>query len=208
MGWRSVVFNDESRFCLYASDWRTRVRRRPCERHLPDCICPRHTGPISGFLVWGPLVTTRDYILCFCRVKWTVPATLHKLLTPCYTMCSTWKWCAFQWDNARPLKAAATQRALRGVQKLPWPARTPDLSPIEHVWDTRSGNLLFLQNLPQPLPDRYNVWKMLGKIYRRMTFGIFMTVCIWEYTTACCQGVHFVLMWLLGHHVLWHVCFI
>ena len=27
----------------------------------------------------------------------------------------------------------ATQRALRGVQQLPWPARSPDLSPIEHV---------------------------------------------------------------------------
>ena len=29
---------------------------------------------------------------------------------------------------------AAMQHALRCVQ-LPWPARFPDLSPIEHVWD-------------------------------------------------------------------------
>ena len=27
------------------------------------------------------------------------------------------------------------QHALHGVQQLPWPARSPDLSPIEHVWD-------------------------------------------------------------------------
>ena len=32
----------------------------------------------------GPSVTTRGYIWCFSRVKWTVSATLHKLLTPCY----------------------------------------------------------------------------------------------------------------------------
>ena len=67
--WRSVFFNDESRFCLYASDGRTRLRRRPGERHLPECIQPPHTGPISGLTVWGPSVTTRGHIWCFCRVK-------------------------------------------------------------------------------------------------------------------------------------------
>ena len=36
--WRSVVFSDESRFCLYASGGRTSVRRRPGNHHLPDCI--------------------------------------------------------------------------------------------------------------------------------------------------------------------------
>ena len=29
--------------------------------------------------------------------------------------------------------AAATQNALCGVQQLPWPAKAPDLSPIEHI---------------------------------------------------------------------------
>ena len=41
----------------------------------------------------------------------------------------------FQQDNVHPYTAAATQRALHGVQQLPWLARSPDLSPIEHVWD-------------------------------------------------------------------------
>ena len=40
--WCSVVSSDESRFCLYASDGRIRVRRRPSQRHLPKCIRPRH----------------------------------------------------------------------------------------------------------------------------------------------------------------------
>ena len=39
----------------------------------------------------------------------------------------------FQQNNARSLTDAATQRALHGVQQLPRPARTPDLSPIEHI---------------------------------------------------------------------------
>ena len=47
----------------------------------------------------------------------------------------------FQQDNARLHTAAATQRALRGVQQLPWPERSPDLSPIEHVWDMMKREL-------------------------------------------------------------------
>ena len=40
----------------------------------------------------------------------------------------------FQQDNARSHTAAAKQRALSGVQKLSWPTRSPDLSPIDYVW--------------------------------------------------------------------------
>ena len=47
----------------------------------------------------------------------------------------------FQHNNARPYTAAATQRALRGVQQLPWPARSPDLSPIEHISDMMKREL-------------------------------------------------------------------
>ena len=47
-----------------------------------------------------------------------------------------------------------------------------------------SRNLLFLQNLPQPLPNCKNGFKMLGTIYLRMTFGSFMTICMWEYMPA------------------------
>ena len=37
--------------------------------------------------------------------------------------------------------APATQRVLRGAHQWPWPARTTDLSPIEHVWDMMKWEL-------------------------------------------------------------------
>ncbi|GFW20317.1 transposable element Tcb2 transposase [Trichonephila clavipes] len=41
----------------------------------------------------------------------------------------------FQQDNARPLTARIAQDFLLLFQTLPWLARSPDLSPVEHVWD-------------------------------------------------------------------------
>ncbi|GFT92947.1 transposable element Tcb2 transposase [Trichonephila clavipes] len=41
----------------------------------------------------------------------------------------------FQQDNARPHTARVAQDFLRHFQTLSWPARSPDLSPVEHVWD-------------------------------------------------------------------------
>ena len=44
-------------------------------------------------------------------------------------------------DNVHPHTAAAMQRDLHGVQQLPWPARSPDLSPIEHIWEKMKREL-------------------------------------------------------------------
>ncbi|GFW51399.1 transposable element Tc1 transposase [Trichonephila clavipes] len=41
----------------------------------------------------------------------------------------------FQQDNARPHTARFAQDFLRHFQTHPWPARSPYLSPVEHVWD-------------------------------------------------------------------------
>ncbi|GBM25073.1 hypothetical protein AVEN_96654-1 [Araneus ventricosus] len=49
--WRSVVFSDESRFCLGANNGRVLVRRRPGERLQPTCLRPRHTGSTPRVMV-------------------------------------------------------------------------------------------------------------------------------------------------------------
>ncbi|GFY22263.1 transposable element Tcb2 transposase [Trichonephila clavipes] len=41
----------------------------------------------------------------------------------------------FQQDNARPHTARVVKDFLRHFQTFPWPARSPDLSPVKHMWD-------------------------------------------------------------------------
>ncbi|GFV60418.1 DDE_3 domain-containing protein [Trichonephila clavipes] len=41
----------------------------------------------------------------------------------------------FQQDNARSHTARVAQDFLRHFQTFSWPARSPYLSPIQHVWD-------------------------------------------------------------------------
>lgn len=43
----------------------------------------------------------------------------------------------FMDDNARPHRARVVINRLQqaGIQTMEWPARSPDLNPIEHAWD-------------------------------------------------------------------------
>nr|CAH7749560.1 unnamed protein product [Callosobruchus chinensis] len=57
----------------------------------------------------------------------------------------------FMDDNARPHRTRALQQALenRNIARLEWPALSPDMNPIEHVWDYVSRGIFNRNNPPR-----------------------------------------------------------
>ncbi|GFW26493.1 transposable element Tcb1 transposase [Trichonephila clavipes] len=69
----------------------------------------------------------------------------------------------FQQDNARSHTARVLQDCLRTVTTLPWPARSPDLSLIEHIWDhlgRRGGHPTSLNELKAKLQQ---IWSEMSQ---------------------------------------------
>ncbi|GFX52085.1 transposable element Tcb1 transposase [Trichonephila clavipes] len=65
----------------------------------------------------------------------------------------------FQQDNARRHTARVSQDCLCTVTTFPWPSRSPDLSPVEHIWNhlgRRVGHPTSLNELEARLQQIWN----------------------------------------------------
>ncbi|GFS47902.1 transposable element Tcb2 transposase [Trichonephila clavipes] len=135
--WQKVVFSDESRFVLGTDDNRVRVWRGPGERYNPPPpTFLRHTARTAGVMVWGAIAHDSRSTLIVMRGTLTGQRYVDDILRPYVVpFLNVLQGAIFQQDNARPHTARVPQDFLRHFQTLPWPARSLDLSPVEHVWD-------------------------------------------------------------------------
>ncbi|GFX78563.1 transposable element Tcb2 transposase [Trichonephila clavipes] len=134
--WQKVVFSDESRFVLGTDDNRVQVWRRPGVRYNSFHTVLRHTARTAGVMVWGAIAYDSRSTLIVMRGTLTgqryVDDILQQHVGP---FLNGLPGAIFQQDNARPHAARVPHDFLRHFQNLPWPARSPNFSPVEHVWN-------------------------------------------------------------------------
>ncbi|GFW11897.1 transposable element Tcb1 transposase [Trichonephila clavipes] len=164
--WRRVIFSDESRFSLSADDHRTRVWRRTGQRSDPAFIVERHTAISQGVTVWGAISRDTRSSLVVLQGTLTARRYVDDILTPIVLpMLSSRPGAIYQQDNARPHTARLSQQCLQGYDVLPWPARSPDLSPIEHVCDALGRQL-------QPSRDTGELTAQMQRLWQGLPQGV------------------------------------
>ncbi|GFU72656.1 transposable element Tc1 transposase [Trichonephila clavipes] len=131
-------FLDESRFKLWNHDGRIRVIRYAGELCFSECVIERHSDLTPAVIVWGAIsYHERSNLL---RIEGNLKSNRYvvEVRQPeVVPVLQGMPGAIFQQDKTRPhfAKTARVFCSAHHMQLLSWSAYSPDMSPIEQVWD-------------------------------------------------------------------------
>lgn len=152
--WRPVLFTDESRFTLSTCDRRERVWRRQGERYAACNVVQHDRFGGGSVMVWGGIsMEGRTDLYCLGNGALTAIRYRDEILEPIVRPYAGAVGPGFllMHDNARPHVARVCRQYLEdeGIETIEWPSRSPDLNPIEHLWDIMFRSIRRRQVAPQ-----------------------------------------------------------
>ncbi|GFV44177.1 transposable element Tcb1 transposase [Trichonephila clavipes] len=167
--WNEIIITDESRICLQYHDGRIRALRHRGERMMNSCVMQGTTGSAQGIMGWGgigyhsctPLVSIAGTL----NSQHYISEVLEPVVLP-YLQC--FSTAIFQQGNARPHVERIVQMFFvnHQIELLLWPARSPDLSPIENMWSMGAQQLTQITT-PSETPDQ--LWQRVEAAWSAIT---------------------------------------
>ncbi|GFU91075.1 transposable element Tcb2 transposase [Trichonephila clavipes] len=138
--WACVLFSDESTFSL-SSDCRCQlIRPESGTAYRPENIQEKDRYPTCSIMVWaGIMINGRTCLHVVANGTMKGQRYIDEVLLPHVRLFrgAVGDKFVFMDDNATCHRTLAVQDCLdsEGIQRLVWPARSPDLNPIENEWD-------------------------------------------------------------------------
>ncbi|GFU58623.1 transposable element Tcb2 transposase [Trichonephila clavipes] len=150
--WGRVFFTDESRFSLNSDSHRILIWRARGRRNHPSNIIKRDRYGGRGVLVWGGIMLgSRTDLHIFDAGSVNGTRYCNEILLPYVRLFRGAMGLQFLFmdDNAPCHRTVAAEQLLESeaIERMDWPARSPDLNTIEHVWDFL-GRRLAARTLP------------------------------------------------------------
>lgn len=170
--WKRIVWSDETKINRLGSDGRLWCWAKPGEGLNSHTITPtvKHGG--GSLMVWGCF--TAEGVGYLCKIDGGLDSDLYCSILKEDLMGSLKYYnldvndVIFQQDNDPKHMSKRAQKCLKelGLTVLEWPPQSPDLNPIEHLWDVLKRKL---NAHPEQPKSMHELWERIESDWESIT---------------------------------------
>jgi len=167
--WAHVLFSDETRYNVSGNDGRLRVYRRTHERFSDNCVVERDRFGGGSVMIWAGISFHHKTPAVVIQGTLTARRYCDDVLQPVVLpLANENRGLILMQDGATSHTARVTRDFLAAnhIRTLPWPARSPDINPIEHLWD-RLGRAIKRRHVQNVVELQQAVVEEWGLLHQR-----------------------------------------